>query len=178
MTKKETVELITYIGSNYESILNKTKEQLEMMVELWYDCLKDLDYEIVKQALKKTILESKYMPTIAEIRQNAIQMITPQRKTGIEAWSDAYKLICRGTTVTQEEFDNLEPNIKKFFGSVSQLKDYATSTETNMDVVRSNFLKSYDILEQRNKEIDLMLPETRARLEQLQNSFVKQLAEG
>lgn len=178
MTKKETVELITYIGSNYESILNKTKEQLEMMVELWYDCLKDLDYEIVKQALKKTILESKYMPTIAEIRQNAIQMITPRRKTGIEAWSDAYKLICRGTTVTQKEFDNLEPNIKKFFGSVSQLKDYATNAETNMDVVRSNFLKSYDILEQRNKEIDLMLPETKARLEQLQNSFVKQLAEG
>ena len=44
-----------------------------------------------------------------------------------------------------------------------------------MDVVRSNFLKSYEVLEQRNKELNLMLPETRERIQQLQNVCVKQL---
>lgn len=175
MTKEETIKIITFLAGNYESIFNKTKEQKKIMVDTWYECLGDLDYKLVAEAVKKTITESNYTPTIAEVRQNAIKLITPPTETGIEAWKDAYKLICRGTTVTQEEFDNLKPNIKKFFGSLDQLRGYATSTETNMDVVRSNFLKSYEVLEQRNKELNLMLPETRERMQQLQNTCIKQL---
>lgn len=175
MTKEETLKIITFLAGNYENIANKTIEQKKIMLETWYECLGDLDYKVVAEAVKKTITETKYTPTIAEIRQNAIEMITPQRKTGIEAWDDAYKIICRGTTVTQEEFDNLDPNLKKFFGSVSQIRGYATSTDINMDVVRSNFLKSYEVLEQRNKEYNIMLPETRARMQELQNMAIKQI---
>lgn len=178
MTKEETFNIITLLAGNYDSIMNKTKEQKKIMIDTWYECLGDLDYSLVKQAVKKTMTETKFIPTIAEVRQNAIEMITPQRKTGIEAWDDAYKIICRGTTVTQEEFDNLEPNLKKFFGSVSQIRGYATSTDINMDVVRSNFLKSYETLEQRNKEQEIMLPETRQRLQELQNMAIKQIGGG
>lgn len=159
MKKSEMIQIITLLAGNYNSIAEKTKEQKELMLNTWYECLGDLDYNLVLQAVKKTIIESPYMPTIHEIRKNAMELVNPTTKrTGIEAWEEAYKMICNGLYMTQEEFESHSPEVKKFFGSKEQLKAYATNTEFNMDVVRSNFLKQYDVLVQRQKQ-EKLLPE-------------------
>lgn len=154
MNKKETTQIITFLAGNYSSISEKTIEQKQIMLNTWQECLGDLDYNVVLQAVKKTIISSKYMPTISEIRKNAIELMNPNKnKTGIEAWEEAYKMICNGTYMTQEEFDTHSDEVKKFFGSTTQLKAYSTNTDFNMDVVRSNFLKQYDILIKRKEEM-------------------------
>ena len=159
MNKQETAQIITFLAGNYNSIAEKTKEQKELMLNTWYECLGDLDYNLVLQAIKKTIIESPYMPTIHDVRKNAMEFANPTTKrTGIEAWEEAYKMICNGSYMTQEEFDSHSPEVKKFFGSKEQLKAYSTNTDFNMDVVRSNFLKQYDILVNREKQQKL-LPE-------------------
>ena len=159
MNKKETTQIITFLAGNYSSISEKTIEQKQIMLNTWQECLGDLNYNIVLQAVKKTIIESPYPPTIHEVRKNAIELLNPtDRRTGIEAWEEAYKMICSGTYMTQEEFDKHSPEVKKFFGSKEQLKAYSTNTEFNMDVVRSNFLKQYDVLIQRQKQ-EKLLPE-------------------
>lgn len=159
MNKQETAQIITFLAGNYNSIAEKTKEQKELMLTTWYGCLEDLDYSLVLQAVKKTIIESPYPPTIHEVRKNAMEIINPTTKrTGIEAWEEAYKMICNGTYMTQEEFDNHSLEVKKFFGSREQLRAYSTNTDFNMDVVRSNFLKQYDLLVERQKQ-DKLLPE-------------------
>lgn len=159
MNKQEMAQIITFLAGNYNSIAEKTKEQKELMLTTWHECLGDLDYTIVLQAVKKTIIESPYPPTIHEIRKNAMEIINPTTKrTGIEAWEEAYKMICNGTYMTQEEFDSHSLEVRKFFGSREQLRAYSTNTDFNMDVVRSNFLKQYDVLVQRQKQ-DKLLPE-------------------
>lgn len=154
MNKKETTQIITFLAGNYPNISEKTIEQKQIMINTWQECLGDLDYNVVMQAVKKNIIESKYLPTISEIRKNAIEMINPQRnKTGIEAWNEAYKMICNGTYMTQEEFNTHTEEVKIFFGSVNQLRKYSINANFNMDVVRSNFLKQYENLIQRKEEL-------------------------
>lgn len=179
MNRQETIQVITLLAGNYDSIANKNKAQKELMVSTWQECLGDLDYKLVLQAVKKTIIESPYPPTIHDIRKNAVAMVNPATgKTAIEAWNEAHKMICRGTYMTQEEFEQHSPEVKKFFGGIRQLKDYATNEDFNMDVVRSNFLKQYEALVERDKEQKLLPPQMQDFIGQLAKKMsVKQIGE-
>ena len=173
MTKQEMIQVITLLAGNYDSIAKKDKIQKELMINTWLECLGDLDYEIVLQAVKKTMIESEnsYHPTVHEIRKNAIELIYPtQSKTAIEAWNEAYNMICGGLYMTEEQFNVASPEVKKFFGNVRQVTELAkTNVDTVNTVTKGQFLKQYDILVQREKEQKL-IPES-------MNNFTKQLAE-
>lgn len=160
MNKAETIQIITLLAGNYDGIANKDKVQKQLMVATWQECLGDLDYQVVLQSVKKTIIESPYPPTIHEVRKNAIELINPSSKrTAIEAWDEAYKMICSGIYMTQEQFDKASPEVKRFFGSTTQLRAYSTNTDFNMDVVRSNFLKQYELLTTREEKEKLLPPQ-------------------
>ena len=160
MKKTEMVQIITLLAGNYETIANKSKMQREMMLETWYECLGDLDYNLVLQAVKKTIIENEYPPTIHEIRKNAIEMIKPNTiKTAIEAWNEALKMISNGIYMTQEEFEKASPEVKRFFGDVKQVREIAQmDSDVVNSVIKGQFLKQYDIIVEREQEKKL-LPE-------------------
>lgn len=179
MTRQETVVIITLLAGNYESFARRTEtdEQVKIMLDTWHSCLKDLDYKIVLQAVKKTIIESPYPPTIHDIRKNAIELVNPSTKrTAIEAWDEAYKMICSGAYMTQEEFDEHSPEVKKFFGSPAQVRAYATNVDFNMDVVRSNFLKQYELIVDRENKQKLLPQKMQNMIGQLAEKMnIKQL---
>lgn len=115
MNKAETIQVITLLAGNYDSIAKKDATQKQLMVNTWLECLGDLPYNVVLQAVKKTIIESPYPPTIHDIRKNAIEMINPSvQKSAIEAWNEAYSMICSGLYMTQEQFEIASPEVKKF----------------------------------------------------------------
>lgn len=180
MTKQETIQVITLLAGNYNSISEKSKEQKQMMINTWHECLGDLDYKLVLQAVKKAIIENPYPPTIHDIRKNAIEMVKPNNtRTPIEAWEEAYKMICNGAYMTQEEFDKHSPEVKKFFGSPSQLRAYATNVDFNMDVVRSNFLKQYEVIAEREKQQKLLPEQMKNMIGQLTERMdIKQIEGG
>ena len=155
MNRMETTQIITLLAGNYSSISDKTKEQKQMMINTWQECLGDLDYKLVLQAVKKTIIESPYPPTIHDIRKNAVEMANPTNaRTPIEAWEEAYKMIRNGIYMSQEEFEEHSYEVKKFFGSLRQVHELA---KTDLDIVntvtKGQFLKQYElIVEQVNKQ--------------------------
>lgn len=160
MNKMETIQVITLLAGNYDSIANKDKTQKDLMVATWLECLGDLDYKLVLQAVKKSIINSPYPPTIHEIRKNAIEMINPTtNKTAIEAWNEAVGMMSNGIYMTEEQFNRASPEVKKFFGNVKQVKELAMlDSDTVNTVTKGQFLKQYDVLVQREKE-ERMLPE-------------------
>ena len=171
MNKQETVQVITLLAGNYDSIAKKDATQKQLMINTWQECLGDLDYRLVLQAVKKTIIESPYPPTIHDVRKNAVEMINPTTKrTAIEAWNEAYRMICGGLYMTEEQFKTASPEVRKFFGDVRQVKELAqTDTDTVNTVTKGQFLKQYEVLVQREKEQKL--------LPQQMQDFTKQLAE-
>ena len=163
MNKQETTQIITLLAGNYESIASKSQVQKQMMLNTWYECLNDLDYELVLQTIKKSIMENPYPPTIYDIRKNAIELsnpmtLNPMENNPLRDWNECYNMICNGTYMTQEEFNKHSEICKQFLGSLSQLRAYATNTEFNLDVVRSNFLKQHEILSKRQKDFNLLPP--------------------
>lgn len=160
MSRTEMVQIITLLAGNYETIANKSQQQKELMLNTWYECLGDLDYKLVLQAVKKTIIESPYPPTIHEIRKNAVEIINPStQKTAIEAWNEAVQMMSNGIYMTEEQFNQASPEVKKFFGNVRQVRELAMlDRDTVNTVTKGQFLKQYDVLVQREKE-EKMLPE-------------------
>lgn len=160
MTREETIQIITLLAGNYNSIAEKDKTQKQLMVNTWQECLGDLDYRVVLQAVKMSIINSPYPPTIHEIRKNAVEIIKPNnQKSAIEAWNEAHKMICNGLYMTEEEFEKASPEVKKFFGSTRQLQELAkTDSDTINTVTKGQFLKQYEILVER-ENARKMLPE-------------------
>lgn len=182
MTRQETVVIITLLAGNYESFAKRTQtdEQVKIILDTWYSCLEDLDYKLVLQVVKKTIIESPYPPTIHDIRKNAIELVNPStQRTAIEAWNEAYKMICNGSYMTHEEFEQHSKEVQRFFGSVGQLRAYATNEDFNMDVVRSNFLKQYELIISQEKSQKLLPQKMQDMIGQLANKMsVKELEGG
>lgn len=160
MNKQETVQLIALLAGNYDSIAKKDNTQKQLMIATWLECLGDLDYRIVLEAVKKSIIESSYPPTIHEVRKNAMELINPSiQRTAIEAWNEAYKMICNGLYMTEEQFNSASPEVKKFFGNVRQVTELAkTNIDTINTVTKGQFLKQYDLLVQR-EEKQKLIPE-------------------
>lgn len=180
MNKQETTQVITLLAGNYSSIADKTKEQKQMMLNTWQECLGDLDYKLVLQAVKKTIIESPYPPTIHDIRKNAVEMVNPTTsRTAIEAWNEAYSMICKGTYMEEEEFEKASPEVKKFFGNVRQVRELAqTNTDVVNSVTKGQFLKQYEVLVNREKEQKLLPQQMQDFIGQLADKMsVKQIGE-
>lgn len=171
MNKQETVQVITLLAGNYDSIAKKDNMQKQLMINTWQECLGDLDYRLVLESVKKTMITSPYPPTIADIRKNAIEMLNPStQKTAIEAWNEAYSMICSGLYMTEEQFSKASPEVKMFFGNVRQVTELAkTDTNTVNTVTKGQFLKQYEVIVNREKENKL--------LPQNMQDFTKQLAE-
>ena len=167
MNKTETIQIITLLAGNYDSISKKDKTQ---KINTWLECLGDLDYILVLQAVKKTIMESPYPPTIHDVRKNAIEMIKPTtKKTAIEAWNEAYSMICQGNYMTEEEFEKASAEVK-FFGNVAQVRELAqTKTDIVNSVTKGQFLKQYEVIVNREREQKL--------LPQSMKDFTKKLVE-
>lgn len=165
MTKKELIQIMTILGSNYQSIAKQLEDpdKQKIVFQTWYECLGDLNFTLVMAAVKKNIISSSYPPTIHDIRTAALELITPQdnKKTPIEYWNEAFKMITNGTYMTQEEFDKHSEVVKKFFGNnVGQVKELAmTDVTTISTVTKGQFLKQIEILQTRERETNL-LPES------------------
>lgn len=180
MNRVETIQAITLLAGNYDSIAKKDKTQKELMITTWQECLGDLDYKLVLQAVKKTIIESPYPPTIHDIRKNAVEMINPStQRTAIEAWNEAYEMICKGLYMTQEQFETHSAEVKKFFGNVRQVKELAqTDIDTVNTVTKGQFLKQYEVLVSREREHKLLPPQMQNFIGQLAKKMsVKQIGE-
>lgn len=173
MNKQETTQVITLLAGNYDNIAKKDKIQKELMINTWYECLNDLNYNLVLQAVKKTIIEKPYPPTIHDVRKNAVEMINPStQRTAIEAWNEAYGMICGGLYMTEEQFNMASAEVKKFFGNVRQVRELARcDIDTVNTVTKGQFLKQYEILVSREEEQKLLPQSMQEFIQKLANNM-------
>lgn len=135
---------------------------------VWFSLLKDLPYELVNIAIQKHMMQEKFPPTIADIREKAASL---EKKNSddlneSEAWNLVWKAICNSTYNSEEEFAKLPPDIQKAVGSPGNLRSCAIDEEFNMGVESSNFKRNYrNILEEKKRESKLP--------ERLQNNRLK-----
>lgn len=182
MNKKETLQILTLLSANYESFAKRTEiyENLQIVANLWYECLKDLEYNLVLLAVKQVVISNKFPPTINEIREKVVEIINPKTDSAIEAWEEAYKMICNGSYMTKEEFESHSPKVKKFFGSVEQVRQLGkVDIDTCNTVVKGQFLKQYQNLSEREEKERLLPKEMNEMIDKLTSKMdIGELGEG
>ena len=162
MKKTELVQILTILSSNYQSIAKMLEDETKSKIvyQSWYSCIGDLDYKLVLAAVQKVMITSQFPPTIHEIRKAALGITeTKSNDDSMELWNEAFKMITRGTYMTQEEFDSHSSIVKKFFGDVAQVQALAqTDLQTVSTVTKGQFLKQIEVLKDREYKQSL-LPE-------------------
>ena len=170
MTKAEFSILVKAMKSIYSDL--KFIADSDAMA-IWYELLKDIPYDLCQAAVHKYMTTNKFPPTVADIRQVAMDIVTPETMNEGEAWALVYKAICNSAYNSQTEFDKLPPECQKAVGNPAILREWAG---LNMDevntVIQSNFMRSYKTEVKRSQEIKQLpaaVKETIGRLSEQMN---------
>ena len=96
MKPAEIAELLTLIAAAWPKF-----EPDDAKVMLWSELFADVDFEVAKVALKKLMLLNTFPPSVAELRQAIVGVITPvnSRLPAPEAWGHVIAAI-KNTAIT------------------------------------------------------------------------------
>lgn len=94
MTEQETIKILTLIVMSYPSSEKfKDETSLKGMVAVWKTIFKDDNAQLVEMAVQKHISVNKWPPSIAEIREQMINLTRPDIVPPDVAWSAVSDLL-------------------------------------------------------------------------------------
>lgn len=78
----------------------------EATVAVYESLLSDLDAELVTRAIERIIRSSKFLPTVAEVRDAAAELAFGPGRSGLEAWAEVGLAIRRVGSYGSPTFDD------------------------------------------------------------------------
>lgn len=159
MIKKEFAIFASALRTYYP------KEKLlpnEQAMELWYNQLQDIPYQVAEAVLIKWVATNKWSPSIAEIREQAAEIVSGETKDWGEAWESVVRAIrYYGSYKEDEALESLDEVTRQ---TVKQLgfRNLCFSEEINIE--RANFRMIYEQNTKRQKERSQLPPKYRELL--------------
>ena len=139
MNKQEFALVLKVIKSSYPT---SNAQFDETVISVWYEMLKDLDYSVCLTAVTNFAKNSKYMPTIADIREACSKEAEVLIKPYNEAWEDVLKVVRKyGNRGAKEAMEELDPLTRK---AVKCLGFYDICTTTSVASLRREFKDIYN----------------------------------
>jgi len=123
---------------------------------LWMKMLEDIPYEVAENALMKVMATNRFFPTVAEIREAAALITTPELLTHAEAWSEVLKAVRKYGTYDYEKGMASLPDVVRQVVRMIGWREICLSEQP--DVIRGQFRMAYEQEVARIKERAL-LPE-------------------
>lgn len=116
--------------------------------------LLDLEYEAASAALARLVATSKFPPSIAEIREATLAMVSGEVRAGGEAWGDVLKAIGRygRNRVPGQDFRFDDPTVAE---CVAALKWRELCDSESPEADRARFIQLYDQLAARRRRGEL-----------------------
>jgi hypothetical protein len=133
-----------------------SEEKLARTLTVYERLLRDIPGEALEAAALQLIAESKFFPTVAELRAKALSLLGPTFPSPMEAWGEVKRAISRHGRYQVPEFDN--PITAKVVQGMGWL---SLCDSENEAADRARFMQAYDTLCRREQEDALLLPEVR-----------------
>jgi len=150
MTKAEIAKILAVLAASYPKF-----EVDDLKVQVWHEMLGDLDYVTANMAVKKLILENAFPPSIAEVRKAAAEIMNPDVMTAAEAWGEVERAVrTYGSYQEIEALASLSPRTAKV---VRQIGWREICLNEEPGVVRGQFLKMYQQVQERDRR-EMLLP--------------------
>lgn len=160
MKKTEIVQLLAVINAAYPNM-----QVTEAMASIWYELLRDIDFATAQVAVKKLLLESPYPPTIADIRKQVASITSPKQLDPAEAWGEVISAIHRYGYYRQEEaLASMSPLVAKVVRYMGW-QEICASEEPS--VVRGQFLKMYQQMQERERQDALLPAQLKAEIDKI-----------
>lgn len=162
-----TVDQFIVITKGLKEVYQRDKFlQTRESLDVWYNLLKDIDYPILSIAIQKYMLNNKFAPTPADIREAVLQVTTTENDWG-EGWQQVIKSFGRyGMYRVDEALASFDEITRK---CVERLGYKNLCMSENLANDRANFRMLYEQIDKSKKEL--------ARLPQLQQEQIKKLQE-
>lgn len=149
---------MTILQANYpDSFRGASDAIVAAKITLWHDFFKDYPKEIVYAASKAFMATDTkgFMPNVGQIAEQIQRLKKPNEMAPAEAWALVTKALRNSTYGSREEFEKLPPEIQRAVGSPAQLREWAQmDTETVQSVIGSNFQRSFQIRQTRDRDLD------------------------
>lgn len=153
MTTKEFGQFVMALKTYYprENLLPNNQA-----VELWYQQLGDIPYNIAELTLNKWVTTNKWSPSISDIRAQAAELLQGEIKDWGDAWEDVRMAVrLYGSYQQKEAMESLDELTKECVKRVGYLN---ICMSENIATERANFRMIYEELAKRKKE-DNQIPE-------------------
>lgn len=138
MNKQEFAFVFKVIKSSYPT---SNAQFDETVISVWYEMLKDLDYSVCLTAVSNFAKNSKYMPTIADIREACSKEAEVLIKPYNEAWEDVLRVVRKyGNRGAKEAMEELDPITRKV---VKCIGFYEICTTSSIASLRREFKDIY-----------------------------------
>lgn len=86
MTENETVKIIAMLYMAYPAVNKLSDEAIENMKNIWHRFFADDSYNLVEVAVQRHISTNKFLPSIAEIREQMAKLMRPDLIPPDIAW--------------------------------------------------------------------------------------------
>lgn len=164
MDRNETIQVLTVLKAAYpHSFKDLSARDANAMIDIWQTMFAAESYAEVNAAVGALISTRKegFTPTIGEVKERLAFAREQASGTLSEqaAWAMVEKACRNGLYGYKKEFEKLPPEVQRVVGEPEQLKAWAEmDAETVNSVVASNFMRSYRVEKQREKERSLLPP--------------------
>lgn len=155
MTKQETINIISIIVMSYPTSEKYSEDTITGMVGVWSKIFSGDEYKLVELAVQKHICTNKWMPSIAEIREQMAKITHPEIVSPDIAWTLVSDILQIEGEYGNYEYD-LPELIKKAMTTIGWRKMYRLQ-KSGQD--KQFFMELYKPMYERALET-AMLPKT------------------
>lgn len=162
MTKEEFSILVKGMKAVY---VNEKFIPDKNSFDVWYALLKDLEYQQCAMAVQRWMQSNKWLPTVADIREMAMDNVGESPMDSGQAWELARESVRRfGMTRKSEALSWLPDNVAE---AVSRFgwNDLCDMESDEVMASRSQFMKIYQQIADRQKGMNQISPSIRNFIE-------------
>jgi di/tripeptidase len=172
MTFREFTEIMVFISAAIDKKIAKPT------VEAYYAMLGDLPAELLMAATKKVIASNEYptLPTIGKLRKAAQDLCHVDRLSSAEAWGEVLKAIRQhGFYGKDDALKGLPENV----AAIAEMMGWQEICHSESpDVIRAQFMRMYDSVETRKKDIELLPVDVQADIQNVIGKIGRKMLPG
>lgn len=177
MDKRQTATLLTFLRSSYPNHVEALGQP--ETAEIWHRALSDIDFEVAQLAISKWVMTEKWPPTIADIRESAVNVSTEEIKDWSKAWEEVNKAVRLIGPYEEERamqrFDEITAETVKRIG----YQNLCMMEISERDIMRAHFRDIYNQIANRQKEYAQLPMALRDKINAMQIGIPKrQMIEG
>lgn len=167
-SKAEIGKVLGILSAAYPQFGKDVSETaLAMTMRVYEQTLQDVPADVLEAAALQQISNSRFFPTVAELRERAAALLAPAERSAMEAWGEVLDTFTDGRYYRFEDGHSYTPvfddpvlaAVVDDMGGYWHVYECHRSKDGNPTADRARFIEAYNARQKRQREERLALPQ-------------------